>query len=743
MPADVPHKPDATLSPVPLTKRARLTPLQTNVRGLIRALLHRATRHSNHASFQLANVISDSQIQKLINIGQAGVVQIRLDAALGSSVPHQLRAPAADFTGRGLEVKQLTQILFRAAAGESPAAVIGLFGMGGVGKTELANVVAHRVGTDFPGGQLLVELHGTGNQPLSPSQAMRSVVQAFDSVARLPDDPDELERIYRATLAGKRVLILADDALNASQVRPLMPPEGCALLITSRQRFLLPGMVALEVGLLPQDEAVIMTQAICPRIGGAASCLASLCGYLPLALRISASLLASDDSLGVAPYLELLADENKKLVALRDPDDPERNVESSLWLSYDALGSTLQSVLSQASVFSAGFDLDAARAVIAAEGQVEALLSTLRRRSLLEWDCTIGRYSLHDLVRVFAAARLREADAVRLRHARHYLQVAENADDLYLQGGEAAKCGLSLFDLEWKNIQAGQSWAASVGADSSTAEVCSEYPNAVQYCLRLRRQADERIRWLKAALQAARKLGKPEFEGTHLGNLGSTYMEQGDDQRAVMCYQQALAVLRRTPDRLGESRVLANLGNAYAITGQQLLAIECYTQAWRISRDLATPEHSETQRTNARRSEGGILIGLGSAYEELGDFRRALEFYEQALAAARELHDLRMEGAVLLSLGNNCLDLGEPQQAARYYEQAATLARQCEDTRLEGKALWNASLALERLGQRALMIANACEALRLLEQAQDPLAAAIREHLGSAASTSNYQPSTV
>ncbi len=147
---------------------------------------------------------------------------------------------------------------------------------------------------------------------------------------------------------------------------------------------------------------------ICPRISEHAPQLAKSCGYLPLALRVSAGLLQSDDTQDVKRYLDRLADERSKLAALRDPDDPELDVEASLKLSYDALEPAAQEVLCQLSVLPASFVLSIAEAVVKTESGVpmEEVLGTLRRRSLLEWDAETRRYGLHDLVRAFGAARL-------------------------------------------------------------------------------------------------------------------------------------------------------------------------------------------------------------------------------------------------------------------------------------------------------------------------------------------------
>jgi hypothetical protein len=241
---------------------------------------------------------------------------------------HQLRAPIPNFVGRADDVARLVQTLSRAAAGSGAAAAIsGIRGLGGIGKTELAYFVAYQVAGMFPDAQLLIELRGASDPPLSPAQALQMVIRAFAPDLALPDDLEGLQKLYRSLLNGKRALILADDARDATQVRPLLPPQGCALLVTSRQRFNLPGMTPLDLGTLAPAEAEALLLSICGRIGAAAARLAQLCGYLPLALHVSAGLFASDQTLPVADYLQALEDERTRLAGLRDPDDPALDYE--------------------------------------------------------------------------------------------------------------------------------------------------------------------------------------------------------------------------------------------------------------------------------------------------------------------------------------------------------------------------------------------------------------------------------
>ena len=136
---------------------------------------------------------------------------------------HHLRAPI-DFIGRHHEIEQLTHAL---TTGHQAAAICGLRGMGGIGKTELAILVANQLAEHFTDGQLVIELFGAAN-PLTPERALQNAIRAFEPQAKLPDDLPSLKQLYTACLHRKRILILADDAKDEHQIRPLLPPTGCA-----------------------------------------------------------------------------------------------------------------------------------------------------------------------------------------------------------------------------------------------------------------------------------------------------------------------------------------------------------------------------------------------------------------------------------------------------------------------------------------------------------------------------------
>lgn len=683
---------------------------------------------------------------KITNIYSAGVAATAL---------HQLRAPVGDFVGREQEI----ETLIKALTSEGRAGISGLSGMGGIGKSELALLVAHRLAPHYPDAQLFINLQGTHPQPRRPEEVLAIFSRAFLGPAVvLPEDLDQLKQIYLSQLDGKRVLIVLDNARDSAQVLTLLPPPGCALLVTSREAVTLPGMIHISLNPLPAAEARQLLLEIAPQAESVADQIAWLCGYLPLAIRAAGSLLAITDDLDPAEYAEQLKDEHRRL-ELIGTKGVEIGVEASFNLSYARLEPEAARVFRQLAIFPAAFDAVAEVAVCVDPGH--AHLSELLRRSLVLYDAGTKRYRLHDLARLFADARLSEEEraAARKLHALHYETVLPRAEQLYLEGGEALTQGLALCDLEWENVKLGQAWAAAGAAkNDEAAQLAIAYPNLGANILFLREHSRDHIHWLEAALAAARRLKRRQSEANVLGSLGIAYWDLGETRRAIEFHEQHLKIAREMGDRSGEGGALCNLGLAYADLGETRRTIEFYEQSLVIAREIGDrrgegntlgnlgsayanlgetrqaielyEQHLEIAREiGDRRGEGRDLGNLGSAYADLGELRRAIEFYEQRLVIAREIGDRRGEGAALGNLGVAHDKLEEPSRAIEFYEQQLTIVREIDDRRGEGTALWNKSLSLRQLGEPAQVIVCAEGALRIYEQIEDPKAAMVREQL--------------
>ena len=305
--------------------------------------------------------------------------------------------------------------------------------MAGVGKTALALVLAERLKDRFPDGNLFLNLKGTTRSPLSPAEAMAQVIHSYYPTDRLPENENELHGLYLSVLADKRALLLLDNAADKEQVEPLLPPSSCAVLITSRNKFTLPGLEERDLDVLPPTEARELLLEIAGRIGSRADSLASLCGYLPLALRNAASALAERRDIDVKDYERRLSDKKVRLEL----------VDASFSLIYDLLRPVKRKHWCRLSVFPEDFDLNGGAAVLKMDRDASAeALSDLVKWSLVDFIRPVnsgeGRYRLHDLARLFAESRLesKERDDAKQRHTKHYLKVLSDAEKLYDGAGK-------------------------------------------------------------------------------------------------------------------------------------------------------------------------------------------------------------------------------------------------------------------------------------------------------------------
>jgi tetratricopeptide (TPR) repeat protein len=625
---------------------------------------------------------------------------------------HQLPSAPPDFTGRE---RELNELLTKLGQGVT---ISGMHGLGGVGKTVLALKLAERVKDRFPDSQIYLDLQGAGANPLTPATAMEHVIRAYHPIAKLPESLSELTALYRSTLHDQRALLLMDNARDREQVEPLIPPAGCALLVTSRRHFTLPGMFDQNLDTLPRADAIKLLLNIAARIGDRADEIARLCGGLPLALRIAASALKVSPNLTPADYARRLADEKQRLSHLKE-------VDVALSVSYEMLSEEQRRLWRALSVFPQTFDNEAAAAVLEMERDAaQDAICELMKWSLVEFNAEVRRYRLHDLARLFAKARLSEAGveetyAAQRRFALHYQTVIASCNSLYLEGNESMMRGLTLFDQEWNNIQAGQSWAeAELEKDQVAAKLCMDYPN-VGYCvLDLRQHPRERIHWLEVQLAVARKLKRRDIECHAFGNLGLAWADLGETRKAIEFHEQHLNIARDIGDRKGEGGAFGNLGLAWADLGEMRKAIEFHEQSLNIARD-----------TGNRRGESYALGNLGNAFRNLGETRKAIEFFEQVLSTARETGDRLSEGAALGSLGLAWADLGEMRKAIELFEKSRTTTREIGDRRGEGNSLWNMGKSMDKLDDRARAIALAEAALTIFEEIESPTAEKVRRQL--------------
>ncbi|MEY9947638.1 BTAD domain-containing putative transcriptional regulator [Kitasatospora sp. GAS1066B] len=563
-------------------------------------------------------------------------------------VPRQLPAGVGDFTGRQTVVARLTALLSR--PDPAAVAVLAVNGLGGVGKTTLALHVAHSLRERFPDGQLHLDLRGAEADPIDPAQALATLLAALGLAGRaIPADPVERAALYRTTVAGRRLLLLLDNAADAAQVIPLLPgARTCAVLITSRGWLTaLPGAHHLHLDALERSEALDLLAAIAGRARiqaepEAAAAIATACGLLPLALRVAGSRLAADPTQPLGQLAASLADEATRLAELACHPAA---VEPVLALSYARLDAAQARALRLLALPDAPeLALPAAAALLdhGLDGTRE-LLETLVDLNLLQSPAA-DRYGFHDLVKVFARQRSTRQDSpgsVTAAFARlldFCLASARNAERTAHHASRPRRSPIEATTtapgLAFHTIERANAWMLT--------------QSALHHAVIHRACQDPGLP-LAGAAALLDTMGSALF--------GCTYASTVADLAGHL----AAAALAR-----GERGAEAL---ARAVRGGMLWHTACYARAGtELGRALPLCEGRELRGLRAR-----VLQILGRTARMLRKHEEAISVLTEAAAVFRELGDAEAEGLTLGELAVNQAECGHLAQARATATRGAEL----------------------------------------------------------------------
>jgi hypothetical protein len=353
-----------------------------------------------------------------------------------------ISSPPKDFTGREYELVKLISNF------KNGVSISGITGGGGIGKTALARLLAKKLSDNYPDAQLEIDLQGasySGQTPLTPKEAMQKILQPFYPDQNLPQNEDELKRQYTSTFSQKRVLLLLDNASNITQIRSLLPPIPSGAIVTSRTYFSLSefDLHPLKLGFLTPSDARSLLLSVAPRLreedGDSLDVVAKLCGFLPLALRVAASIIDIRADWEIKTLILKLQNEHSRLGLLKSPEDSDLDLQSSLSLSYAVLDENSKRLFRGLGIFPSSFDLDAVCKIWGENKDIcDMAIGDFLRRNLVDYDsASIFPYKLHDLTRLFAEGELLKSDDESLitieRHANYYFALREEIHRQYIR----------------------------------------------------------------------------------------------------------------------------------------------------------------------------------------------------------------------------------------------------------------------------------------------------------------------
>ncbi|MEE6263083.1 AfsR/SARP family transcriptional regulator [Plantactinospora sonchi] len=665
-------------------------------------------------------------------------------------VPAQLPLNLAVFAGRQRELDQLDHILLPSGGEPAGVMIAVVSGTAGVGKSTLAVHWAHRRADRFPDGQLHVNLRGfdPSGSRVEPGQAIRGLLTALGAAPHhIPADLAEQAALYRSLLAGRRVLIMLDNAADADQVHPLLPgTPGCGVIVTSRYR--LSGLVArvgahpVTLELPPANEArQLLVQRLGPgRVAAELTAVDEIiahCARLPLALAVAAARTAAQPGFPLRTLAEQLRSTAGGLDGFAD-GDPGTDVRAVFSWSYQRLTAPAARLFRLLGLHP-GPDIGTAAAaslVGLPPPQVHPALAELTRANLLS-EHVPGRYGCHDLLRAYAAelARKQEPAAERReavhRVLDHYLHSAQAAARLTHphrdaiavdppRPGVTAESFVDAADARcWLTVEQ-PVLLASIGQRSPDTAGGHTW----QLAWTIAPFLDEHGHWpdlvavLESALAAVRARGDRPGQAYALRYLGIACLRLGRHDDADGYLRQALARYAELDDHVGQAQVHHNLA---LVLEQRTRFPEALHHAQQALDLFETVGH--------RIGQARALSSVGWCHALNGTHDQALTCCYRALADQQELGDRPAEAHTWTSLGYAHHHLGQYPDAIACHQRALALFRDLGNRPAVADTLAHLGNTLHAHGQLGAARRAWLESATILDELHHPAAGEVRDRL--------------
>jgi DNA-binding SARP family transcriptional activator/tetratricopeptide (TPR) repeat protein len=689
--------------------------------------------------------------RSILRSGNARRAPTLTPTAPAGQAPALLPLDVYGFTGRGPELAQLDTIL--AATDDQPTAVVisAIAGTAGVGKTALAVHWAHRSAHRFPDGQLYVNLRGfdPSGSVMAPAEAVRGFLDALQVPAeRVPADLTAQVGLYRTLLAGKRVLIVLDNARDAEQVRPLLPgAPGCLVLVTSRNQ--LTSLVAAEgaqplaLGMLTPAEA---QQLLARRLGAArivaepvaVEKIITTCAGLPLALAIVAARAATRPNMPLADVAVELGETGTALDAF-NAGDIRTDLRAVFSWSYSTLTAPAARMFRLLGLRAGSHLTTTAAASLAGLSleQARSSLSELVQANLVS-EPAPGQLTLHDLLTVYATEKVLDVETETERREAvhrlfdHYVHTAVTAAKLThpsrtpidpispLAGAMPAiirddKEGLGWFKNEYDVLLAAVNQAASAGFDTHAWQMAW---GLVPFLNRTGRYADL-THVGQVALGAAQRSDDRHGQAWAHRQLGRAFTQQGFIDQAYAHLARGLELLEVLQDQDGMANT--HLGLAW-LSEQRKRPQDSLNHA---RRGLAL-----FRATGNRPGQAWALNAVGWSHALLGDYRRTLNRCRCALSMFQELGNLGGQAGIWDSLGYAYQHLGNFDEAVMFFRRAIEAYRELSDRYGEAETLVHLGDLHEAVGDSDAARAAWRNALATLDDLGHPDSDRVRAKLG-------------
>jgi tetratricopeptide (TPR) repeat protein len=623
-----------------------------------------------------------------------------------AEVTRTLPPETRDFTGRDSELLELAGTTHSGTAGGA-ARVCVIDGMAGAGKTTFAVHFARRFAESFTDGPFFVRLHGHSRdrRPVDPHDALSALLSA-DRVApqMIPADPAERAKMWRERIAGRRSILLLDDATGARQIRPLVPDSPDTLvLVTSRRRLtVLPGAHLLSLGTLAPADAAVLFVRLAGRAGlepgdaGVAD-VVRLCGYLPQAISLLAGHLKHHRARTVGDLITAMTVPGIRLALLVDEHG---SIAAAFDLSYRNLSPDLRRLFRRLGLHP-GPDIDSYTAGVLSDSDPASAHAQVRRLAsyhLID-EAARGRYRFHELIGEHARSLAAtdppaERAAAELRLLDYYLYMVRaagrhlirrtatgvpsvtTAEPAHRPDLSTPHTAVTWLEANYLNVHAAVGYAAAHGYRDHAIAITA----AMNGFLLARGHWSQGLELYHLALEAAQAASDRPAAADLLADIGGLLYLTGDGEKAIVSLSQAMDIYRDLDNQLGQAYVMRRLGAVRLSTGDYPAAETSFTGALAIFRQ----EHDILGQAEA-------LSNLGVVQYEKGDLQTAAESQGAAL-------DLFLAVGSVVAQADALCYLGEIHTAAGRFADAIAACTDALELYLQSGGPWHEAGALYYLG---------------------------------------------
>ncbi|MEU3020055.1 BTAD domain-containing putative transcriptional regulator [Nocardiopsis sp. NPDC007018] len=602
-------------------------------------------------------------------------------------VRNDLPRDTPDFAGRRETLAHLVGV---GASEDDRARVCVISGSGGSGKTTLAVRAGHELVDLFPDGQLFIDLYGytADKRPLDEGTALGALLRAVGvPVEDLPDSVDERSALWRATLRGRRLLVVLDNAVSYAQVNPILPSaEGTLTLVTTRNDLGgLGGTDYVSLGMLGEESALellgnVLGEERVLKEREQALRVARICGGLPLALRVVAGRMLSRPKWSFGHVERRLSEQSRRF---RELQMDGQNVEAAIDLSYRSLDpAQRRAFLLLGVLIGTTVDLHGASALLDLEPEdADDLLQGLVGVCLLE-EPAGDVYRLHDLIGDFSRYRGTsdldpvEVGAARGRLAEQYMTVSQRAADLLgpRAHGSRDEAGGSRYRTELLDRAEAEAWfdlhqdniadVIDFYSDGESVEEAWVMAEAVWRFYAQRGRMGHLLTSQEKALRASERRGSQRGRAVTLIGMGIAHCLSGRFESALSFLREAHGLLEDLGDERGIIRALANLGMVYERMGWFGEAAKCVEGVLDHALSQGDKQLEVMQRGN-----------LAMLYQNLGRHREALSLAQGLLGSGVDERQENSGLQAMLVVGEARTALGELEGAYEALRTTVELAR--------------------------------------------------------------------